>query len=159
MRPGSNLEISLSLLLGLLLYLLPWAGFGLTLRPDFVLLVLLYWLIRSPQTCNVGIAWMMGMVMDLADGSLFGQHALAYIVAAFLAVVYQRRVTLFNRLQQAGFVFALLLIAQIVLLIVKLFSGNSPAGWTYFLPSVTGIMLWQLVVYSKIKVGGDENRG
>jgi rod shape-determining protein MreD len=158
MRPGSNLEIYGSLMLGLLLYLLPWAGFGLVLRPDFVLLVLLYWLIRTPHSCNVGVAWMMGMLVDLADGSLFGQHALAYIVAAFLAVVYQRRVTLFNRLQQAGFVFALLLIAQTVLLIMKLFGGNQPIGWTYFLPSVTGIMLWQLVIYSKIKVSGDENR-
>ncbi len=159
MRPGNNLEIYGSLLLGLLLYLLPWAGVGLTFRPDFVLLVLLYWLIRAPYACNVGVAWMMGIVIDLADGSLFGQHALAYIVAAFLALMYQRRVTLFNRLQQAGFVFALLIIAQIVLLIVKLFGGDQPAGWTYFLPSLTGIMLWQLVIYSKIKVSGDENRG
>ncbi|MFM9913188.1 MAG: rod shape-determining protein MreD [Methylophilaceae bacterium] len=159
MRPGSSLEIYGSLMLGLLLYLLPWAGFGLTLRPDFVLLVLLYWHIRAPHSCNVGVAWMMGIVIDLADGSLFGQHAMAYIVAAFLALAYQRRVTLFSRLQQAGFVFALLIIAQIVLFIVKLFSGNQPSGWTYFLPSVTGIMLWQLVIYSKIKVSGDENRG
>jgi rod shape-determining protein MreD len=158
MRPGSNLEIYGSLLLGLLLTLLPWAGFGLTLRPDFVLLVLLYWLIRAPHSCNVGVAWMMGIVMDLTDGSLFGQHALAYIVAAFLAVLYQRRVTLFNRLQQAGFVFALLIIAQVVLLIMKLFGGHQPFGWAYFLPSVSGILLWQLIIYSKIKVSGDENR-
>jgi rod shape-determining protein MreD len=159
MRPGSNLEVYGSLTLALLLILLPWAGFGLTLRPDFVLLVLLYWHLRAPHNCNVGMAWMMGIVMDLVDGSLFGQHALSYIVAAFLAVVYQRRVTLFSRTQQAGFVFALLLIAQIVFFIVKLFSGNQPSGWTYFLPSVTGIMLWQLVIYSKIKVSGDESRG
>ena len=155
MRPVSLNQIYLALFAGILLYLLPWAGFGLLLRPDFVLLVVLYWVIRAPYLCNIGVAWMMGMLMDLADGGLFGQHAIAYIVAAFLAVVYQRRVTLFNRWQQAGYVFALLLIAQTVLLILKLFSGGELPGWIYYLPSVSGILLWQLVIYSKIKVTGE----
>lgn len=155
MRPANSAQVYGSLLLGLMCYLLPWAGFGLALRPDFVLLVLLYWLIRAPHLCNIGLAWMMGMLVDLADGSLFGQHALAFTIAAFLALLYQRRATLFDRLQQAGYVFMLLLISQIVLLVVKLFSGADTPGWTYFLPSISGILLWQLVVYSKIKVSGE----
>jgi rod shape-determining protein MreD len=157
MRPGSSAQVYLTLLLGLMCYLLPWAGFGLIVRPDFVLLVLLYWLIRAPHLCNIGLAWFMGMLVDLADGSLFGQHALAFTVAAFLALLYQRRVTLFDRLQQAGYVFALLLISQIVLLLLKLFAGADLPGWTYFLPSISGILLWQLVVYSRIKVSGEKS--
>jgi rod shape-determining protein MreD len=159
MRPVSISQIYLGMLLAMLLYLLPWAGFGLLLRPDFILLVLLYWLIRAPHLCNIGTAWMMGMLVDLADGGLFGQHAIAYIVTAFLAVLYQRRVTLFNRWQQAGYVFTLLLIAQTVLLILKLFSGGELPGLVYYLPSVSGILLWQLVIYSKIKVTGDKELG
>lgn len=148
-------QVYLSLIAGLLLYMLPWAGFGLMLRPDFVLLVLLYWLIRAPHLCNIGTAWSMGILVDLAGGDLFGEHALAYIVAAFVAVIYQRRATLFNRWQQGGYVFLLLLIAQIVLLILKLFGGSELPGWSYLLPSVTGILLWQIVIYSKIKVTGE----
>lgn len=155
MRPISISQIYLSLLAGLALYLLPWAGFGLMLRPDFVLLVLLYWLIRAPHLCNIGTAWLMGILVDLAGGDLFGQHALAYVVAAYVAVIYQRRATLFNRWQQAGYVFLLLLVAQLVLLVLKLFSGSELPAWNYFLPSVSGILLWQLVIYSKIKVTGE----
>lgn len=157
MRPASSAQVYFTLLLGFMCYLLPWAGFGLILRPDFVLLVLLYWIIRAPHLCNIGLAWMMGMLVDLADGSLFGQHALAFTVAAFLALLYQRRATLFDRLQQAGYVFALLLVSQVVLLILKLFSGADILGWTYFLPSISGILLWQLVVYSRIKVSGEQS--
>jgi rod shape-determining protein MreD len=156
MHPISIRQIYLALLAGMLLYLLPWAGFGLMLRPDFILLVLLYWMIRAPHLCNIGMAWIMGMIVDLADGGLFGQHAIAYVVAAFLAVIYQRRVTLFSRWQQAGYVFALLLIAQTVLLILKLFGGGELPGLAYYLPSVSGILLWQLVIFSKIKVTGDK---
>jgi rod shape-determining protein MreD len=149
-------QIYLSLLVGGLLYLLPWAGFGLMLRPDFVLLVLLYWLIRAPHLCNIGTAWVMGMLVDLAGGDLFGQHALAYVVAAFVAMIYQRRATLFNSWQQAGYVFMLLVVEQTVLLILKLFGGGELPGWSYFLPSVTGILLWQLVIFSKVKVTGEQ---
>lgn len=157
MRPGSPSLVYFTLGAGFILNLLPWSGVGLLLRPDFVLLVLLYWLIRTPHLCNIGLAWMMGMLMDLAAGSLFGQHALAYILTAFLAVTFQRRVTLFDRLQQAGFVFALLLVYQVMLLLLKLFSGMDALGWIYFLPPVTGILIWQIVVYSSNKVSGDRS--
>ncbi len=156
MRSIRASHIVLSLLAGLLLYMLPWAGFGLMLRPDFVLLVLLYWLIRTPHMCNIGTAWLMGMLVDLAGGDLFGQHALAYVIAAYVAVIYQRRATLFNRWQQAGYVFLLLLIAQVVLLVLKLFSGGEVPGWIYLLPSVSGILLWQLVIFSKVKMTGEQ---
>ena len=155
MRPVSIGQIYLGLFTGMMLHLLPWAGFGLLVRPDFVLLVLLYWLMRAPHLCNIGTAWLMGMLVDLAGGDLFGQHALAFVIAAFIAITYLRRATLFNRWQQAVYVFLLLLISQIVLLVLKLFSGNALPDWGYFVPSVSGILLWQLVIFSKIKVTGE----
>jgi len=156
MRPISASQITLTLLAGFMIYLLPWDGVGMLLRPDFVLLALIYWLIRAPHLCNIGTAWLMGMLMDLSGGDLFGQHALAYVLVAFFAVFYQRRATLFNRWQQASFVFMLLVLGQIVLLVLKLFNGASLPGWSYFLPSVVGILLWQLVIYSKIRVTGEQ---
>ncbi len=156
MRPVSSGQVYLSLFAGMMLYLLPWAGFGLLLRPDFVLLVVLYWLMRAPHLCNIGTAWLMGMLVDLAGGDLFGQHALAYIIAAFIAMTYLRRSTLFNRWQQAVYVFVLLLVSQIVLLILKLFGGSALPGWSYFIPSISGILLWQLVILSRIKVSGEQ---
>lgn len=156
MRPVSVVQIYLTLSVGMMLYLLPWAGFGLLVRPDFVLLVMLYWLMRAPHLCNIGTAWLMGMLVDLAGGDLFGQHALAYVISAFIAMTYLRRATLFNRWQQAAYVLLLLLVSQIVLLVLKLFGGSALAGWSYFVPSISGILLWQLVILSKVKVTGEQ---
>ena len=154
MRPVGLRDIYFSLMVAFMLYLLPWAGFGLMLRPDFVLLVLLYWLLRAPHLCNVGTAWMLGMLVDLASGSLFGQNALAYAFTGFVALTYQRRLVLFNEWQQAGYVLLLLLLTQLSLLILKLFAGADLPGWSYFLPSVSGVLLWQVVVYSRVRVTG-----
>jgi rod shape-determining protein MreD len=150
MRPVSLKLIYFTLFAAYMLYLLPWAGFGLLLRPDFVLLVLLYWMLRAPHLCNVGTAWMMGLLLDVATGSLFGQYALAYTVTAFFAIYYQRRLVLFSAWQQVGYVLLLLLVSQIVLLVIKLMAGNALPGWGYFLSSLSGILLWQLLVFSRV---------
>ncbi|HSI22232.1 MAG TPA: rod shape-determining protein MreD [Methylophilaceae bacterium] len=150
MRPVSLKLIYSTLFAAYMLYLLPWAGFGLLLRPDFVLLVLLYWMLRAPHLCNVGTAWMMGLWLDVASGSLFGQYALAYTVTAFFAIYYQRRLVLFSAWQQVGYVLLLLLVSQIVLLVIKLMAGNPLPGWGYFLSSLSGVLLWQLLVFSRV---------
>lgn len=159
MRPPSLKQIYFSMGVAFMFYLLPWAGFGLLLRPDFVLLVLIYWLLRAPHLCNVGTAWMLGLLVDLASGSLFGQSALAYSITAFVAVFYQRRLALFSEWQQAGYVMLLLLLSQLILLILKLFSGGEIPPPTYFLASVTGVLLWQAVVFSRIRGTGLGDQG
>lgn len=158
MRPIKLRHIYLSLLAALLLQLLPWSGIALTAHPDFILLVLLFWLIRTPQFCNIGTAWFAGLVTDLITGGIFGQFALAYAISAFFAVSYQRRLALFNVWQQAAYVFVLLLLAQSMLLILKLFSGADAPGWAYFLPSITGIILWQLFIFSRSGIDSQHHK-
>lgn len=150
MRPVNLKDIYLTLIVAFMLYLLPWAGFGLLIRPDFVLLALLYWMLRAPHLCNVGTAWMMGLLIDVASGSFFGQYALAYSVTAFFALYYQRRLVLFSAWQQAGYVMLLLLVSQVVLLVIKLMAGNALPGWGYFLSSLSGVLLWQMLVFSRV---------
>jgi rod shape-determining protein MreD len=149
--PPTNLKlIYFSLLLALICQMLPWAGFGLMLRPDFILVMIIYWLFRAPHIVNIGTAWFAGIVFDLVSGGIFGQHALAFAMVAYFAVSYQRRLILFNSWQQAGYVFILLLFAQIIVLVLKLLAGGEVPGWSYFLSSISGIVLWQFLVISGV---------
>jgi rod shape-determining protein MreD len=153
--PPSKLKILyLSLMLAFVFLLLPWSGFALKIRPDFILLVIIFWLIRAPNLCNIGTAWFLGLFVDLATGGIFGQFALAYTITAFFAVTYQRRLVLFNHTQQLFYVFLLLMISQIALLIIKIFSGADALGWGYFLPSIIGVVLWRIAVIFGLNTGG-----
>jgi rod shape-determining protein MreD len=154
MQQSKLKTIYLSLLLAFICLLLPWSGFMLTIRPEFLLLIIIFWLIRAPNLCNVGTAWFAGLLMDIATGGTFGQYALAYTVTAFFAVMYQRRLVLFSGTQQLVYVGLLLLISQISLLILKIFAGMQLIGWTYFLPSVTGVLLWRLAVFFGLTATG-----
>ena len=92
----------LTLALGLIGNLIPVSGVTLRLQPDFLALVLLYWCIQEPRLIGVGIAWCVGLVMDVADATVFGQHALAYAVLAYAAEYFRRRVLRFPLWQQAA---------------------------------------------------------
>jgi len=87
----------------------------------------------------------MGMLMDVANASLFGQHALAYSVMAFIALVLHRQVRMFSLRQQAPQAGLMLLAAQLVILLTGLLAGANFPGWLFFLASITGALLWPLL--------------
>ncbi len=146
MRPTSLFAILITLLIALICQLYPWVGQGVIFRPDFMLVVLLYWLLRAPNLCNVSMAWVVGLLVDLATGSLLGQHALSFTLTAFIGLSYQRRLVLFSPWQLAAYVLALLVFERVLLLILKLFEGNENPGWAYLLPIISGLILWQFMI-------------
>ena len=125
--------------------LLPVSGMALALKPDFVALLLLYWCIQEPRYVGVGTAWFVGLVMDVADATLFGQHALAYAVLAYAADYFRRRVLRFPLWQQAVQVAALLALCAALVLLVRIVGGAPLPRWTYAAPPIVGALLWPLV--------------
>lgn len=139
--PANGLFIALSLFAALLMNWLPWYGWGLVLRPDFVALVLLYWCTHKPHRVGIGIAWIVGIFADVADASLFGQHALAYAVLAFGGAVLHRRIQMFDLRQQTVQIFPLLLISYATYAAVH-WQVRGFVAWEYFFGSVVSAALW-----------------
>jgi rod shape-determining protein MreD len=137
--------VLLTLLAGLLCNIVPASGLAQTLRPDFLALVLLYWCIREPRMISVGIAWCLGLLMDVADATVFGQHALAYAVLAYGAEYFRRRVLRFSLWQQAAQVAVLLLFCAALVLVVRIVGGAPLPRWTYVVGPLVGALLWPLV--------------
>lgn len=143
-RPGF---IVLTLVAALLCNLLPWSGWAMWLAPDFVALIVLYWCIHEPRKIGFLTAWSLGLLMDIADGSLFGQHALAYIILAYAGMVLHRRVQRFAMTQQILHVIPLLLFTDLVVLLVRALSGADFPGYLYFLGSFSGAALWPAMTH------------
>ena len=90
---------------------------------------------------GIGIAWVLGILVDVADASLFGQHALAYTVLAFGGLVLNRRVQMFNLREQSVHVFALLLASYLVYAMVH-WQVRGFVAWEYFIGVATSALLW-----------------
>ena len=140
--PVKPVYIALTLLIALLLNLMPLTGWLLVLRPDFVALTLLYWGIHQPRKIGFLPAWLLGLAMDVADASLFGQHALAYSVMMFGAIALHRRVAMFGVRHQMLHIVVILLLMQLIVLVVRVAAGGEYPGWWYFIPSIVGALLW-----------------
>lgn len=138
-RPGF---IALTLIAALFLNLLPWAGYWLWVRPDFVALVVLYWCIEEPRKIGFAAAWLLGLFMDVADGTLFGQHALAYAILAYAGIVLHRRVRMFSGTPQVLHVIPLLLLNDLIVLAIRALAGADFPGFQYFIGSFVAGALW-----------------
>lgn len=137
--------VAITLALAFTVNLLPLSGFALALRPDFFALVLLYWAIHQPRWIGIGVAWACGLLTDVVEANLFGQHALAYAILGFAASYFHRRVLRFPLWQQALHVLGLLLITQLVVLVLRLMSGATLPTAAIVLASVSSALIWPVV--------------
>lgn len=137
--------VALTLALAFTINLLPLSGFVLAIRPDFFALVLLYWAIHQPRWIGIGVAWACGLLTDVVEANLFGQHALAYAILGFAASYFHRRVLRFPLWQQALHVLGLLIVAQMVVLVLRLMSGATVPTAAMVLSSVSSALIWPIV--------------
>lgn len=140
-RPVSGAFIVVSILAALFLNGLPWEGIWLMLRPDFVALVMLYWCMHKPLRVGIGLSWAVGIFADVADASLFGQHALAYTLLAFGGVVLHRRLQMFDLRHQTIQVFGIFVLTYAMYALVN-WQVNGYMVWLYFLGCLTSTLLW-----------------
>ena len=132
-----------SLAAALLLDFLPWKNVALV--PDFVALVLAFWCVRQPRLVGLGAGWLLGLLIDVGNGVLMGQHALSYSLLAFAAITLSRRILWFPLWGQALHAAALLLFAQGVGALVRVATGAEFPGWTIAVGPLLGAVLWPLV--------------
>ena len=132
-----------SFALALLANFLPWQN--VLLAPDFVALVLLFWCVRQPRLVGLGAGWLLGLLTDVGNGVLMGQHALSYSLLAFAAITLSRRILWFSLWSQALHVAVLLLCAQAVEALVRLVAGAEFPGWSIVVGPLIGAALWPVV--------------
>jgi rod shape-determining protein MreD len=143
--PVRTRYIALTLLSALALNLFALPGVLQAVRPDFIALTLIYWVVYHPRRVGFLPAWFLGLVMDVADGSLLGQHALAYAVLMYLAILLHRRIVMFGMRHQIAHVAAILIASQVIMLGVRLMAGAEFPGVLYFAPSLLGAGMWPLL--------------
>lgn len=140
--PASGGVIFFSFVAAFALSAFEWSGGWLLVRPDFVLVVLLFWALHEPRAIGQGVAFAIGLVMDVSDSMLLGQHALAYVVAVYGAQVLRVRILSFGLLEQTLHVLGLFVVAAMVMLLLNLLLGADFPGLAYFISPVLTALAW-----------------
>ena len=110
--------------------------------PDWVAMVICFWGVRENRKVGMGISMLLGIIMDVADASIMGQHALAYVLVGYLSSLLSRRILWFPLTQQALHIFPILLLAQLVQWAIRLVGGGEFPGFGFFLGPLIAALLW-----------------
>ena len=154
MRPGQQLLLPanpvfiwFTLLATLLLNMLMSSGVWgrAAWVPDLLAITLVFWNVHQPLRIGVGVAFFFGLAMDVQQGALLGQHALAYTVLGFFAVSMHRRLLWFGVPTQAIQVLPLLMSAHVLQLVVRMIAGGTFPGWDIFAAPFIEAALWPVV--------------
>ncbi|MBK6617036.1 MAG: rod shape-determining protein MreD [Nitrosomonas sp.] len=137
--------IYLSLVAALMLNLLVSENITLLVRPDFIALAVLYWNIHQPRQSGMSLAFVSGIIMDVVTASIMGQHALAYCLLTFFALLFYRRLRMFSVFRQIPAILWMLLLSQIILLLIGMLTGTYLPDWHILLRSVSGGLIWPFI--------------
>ncbi|WP_439331809.1 rod shape-determining protein MreD [Onishia niordana] len=131
-----------TLLLALCLQVMPLADKWLMWRPDWLGLMLIYWCMVMPQRVGVFYGFILGILLDLIEGSPLGLNALALSLLAFLIALVYQRMRAYSLVQQAVLIVVLLGIVQLVEQWLMTLFGPFSIHLAFLLPSLIGALLW-----------------
>ena len=143
--PVNPLFVGLTLLLAFALNVMPLGR--APAMPDFVALVLVFWNVHQSRRVGVGVAFLFGLVMDVHDAAVLGQHALAYTLLAYFAITIHRRLLWFTVPSQAVQILPLFFAAHAVSLIVRVIAGGMFPGWQVLLAPIFEALLWPIATW------------
>lgn len=137
-------RIVLTVLLALFLSVVPVPGWGDSARPAFLVLTVLYWSIAVPRAGGLALGWIAGLVLDMFQGSVLGQHALALSLVTYIAVREHQKIRSKPVFQQSLIVMGLLFVYEFVVFAIDGWTGHLLYGPLRWLQILTGALLWPL---------------
>src|SRR5690606_11386832 len=98
--------------------------------------------LQQPTRVGMGVAFAMGLVIDVQQSALLGQHAIVYALAVFAAQAAARRLLWFGPLWQALQLAPLFLAAQALQVALRVVAGGILPDWSVLVAPLLETLLW-----------------
>jgi len=142
-RAHATWLIFLSFFIAYLLAIVPFPDWAMNYRPEWVPMVLIYWVMALPYRVGIGSAWVTGIILDVLEGSVLGLNALGLVIIAYVTLSLHQRMRMFSSLQQAGLLLALLGINLVLSHWLQIVTGQTVAsGLMFLMAALTSAIIW-----------------
>ena len=145
-RPAGTGVIIVTLLLAALLEVVPLPEAVNWVRPEWMLLVLIYWVLSLPR--RIGVLWgfFVGLYMDVLTGTTLGQWGLSFALGAYIMLLAYKRMRVFTVLQQCAVVFLLVGSVSLLAYLVQEAVGRTLyPPYTILYSSLASAVVWRPV--------------
>ncbi len=143
-NPG--LTIAMTALIALVLTVLPLPIWFAIARPNLLVITVLYWSIMIPRSVGVLLGFVAGLALDVLQGPLLGEHALALAFVTYLAIRLHLLMRAKPLFEQSLFVFAALMVYEFLLWVIDGWSGHPLSTPTRWVHTLTGGLIWPVAV-------------
>lgn len=137
-----TLIIYFSFLIALMLSVMPLPDNLQWWRPEWVVLILLYWIVAFPDRIGIGTAWVLGILLDVLEGNLLGLNAFSLTIVAYITLLSYQRIRMFSWAQQALTIFFLVALNQFIAHWIKGVLGVSVQTMMFLVPAFVSALLW-----------------
>jgi rod shape-determining protein MreD len=142
MLAHNGIIILFTLLLALMATIMPMPLNIDMFRPDWVLIVLIYWSIALPNRVNVFTAWIMGFLVDVLLGSTLGVHAGTMAIVVFISASNFQKIRNFSLWQQSLIVAIFAALYHLIVFWLQHFILDVSFLVSYLYPVVTTLIVW-----------------
>ncbi len=139
---GNKSFISVSIVIGLILQIIPMPPPVDLYRPDWLLLILIYWAMALPNRVSVGIAGLSGLVLDLLYGTVLGVHSFALAIPIYLVSANYQRFRNYSVLQQAMMILVLSTMYHLLVYWLQFWITGIEFNWIFLWPALSSILFW-----------------
>lgn len=153
-EPPSRILVWGLIAFGLVLNLMPWPDNLRWLVPDFALMMLLYWSIRMPRLAGLGLAFALGLVVDVERSLHLGLNALAFTGAAFVVLTLRRRLEKFDALRQTLQLAPVFVGKEALVLTLGLWFGHGESDWRWLAGGILAALVWVPLAWSLDRLTG-----
>ena len=145
-RRNANWVVVLTLVLAASLAIMPLPDWLSLIRPEWMPLVLIYWIIALPHRIGLGLAWITGFLVDVLEGSLLGLNGMCYVLVAWACISLYQRMRMYTLLQQSSVVFILIAMVQLLnLWVLSITDIDSGGNLLVLLSAFSSAVVWPFV--------------
>lgn len=135
--------ILLTFFIAYLLAIVPFPEWAMSYRPEWVPLVLIYWVMALPYRIGIGSAWVVGLILDILEGSILGLNALSLVALAYITLSLHKRLRMFSTFQQSGLIIALIGLNLMICHWLQLATSQTVSSNLLFLSAaITSAFMW-----------------
>ncbi|PCJ47833.1 MAG: rod shape-determining protein MreD [Gammaproteobacteria bacterium] len=139
---NASYVIIISFVIATVMMLFPLPDFLIWWRPNWLLMVFIYWIIALPHRIGIVTGWMLGIISDVTLGSVLGVHGLTFALIAYLILIMTNRLRLFPLWKQSAIIALMVAFDLVLSLWIQNFIETQPRPATYWLPIISSAFLW-----------------
>lgn len=132
----------LSISLAFFFMILPMPDWMLAMMPFLLALVMIFWVLETPQKMSLGRVFIIGVLLDIASLSTLGEHAFRLLIICGVVHQFRSQFRFYPIWQQSVFIMLILYIDQIVFWLLNQLQDVTSIGIASLASPIFALLLW-----------------